>query len=210
MVRGPQFEKRCFRPFSSLHSACPSLTTKIYVSYATLCVYFYVKKKSSELNSDSELQQSAQHNVWTQQHGSKSGLEKTVWRGASWVVPFDRHISEKMKGNSDDTDETNRHRREEKGLNVGSLSHDNSRLHISACTHITRRIQVRNFRAFSTQYQPCTKWLSFVSLCQEISGRPETEVWSKHKTRSAGLAERLGGEHFRRRHTKAGPIRKVP
>ena len=32
----------------------------------------------------------------------------------------------------------------------------------------------------------------------------EHSLASKHKTRSAGLAERLGGEFFRRRHTKAG------
>ena len=31
--------------------------------YATLCVYFYVKKKRSKLTFDGELQQSAEHNV---------------------------------------------------------------------------------------------------------------------------------------------------
>jgi hypothetical protein len=30
--------------------------------HAKLCVYFYVKNKKSELKSDSELQQSAEHN----------------------------------------------------------------------------------------------------------------------------------------------------
>jgi len=42
-------------------------------------------------------------------------------------------------------------------------------------------------------------WLSLVSPHQDISGRPENEVWSRHKTRSAVLAERLGVELFRRR-----------
>jgi hypothetical protein len=157
--------------------------------YATLYVYFYAKKKRSELKSDSELQQGAEHNVWTQQEGSKFGLEKTAWHRASWVVQFDRYMKEKMKGNSDDRDGNHRqHPREEKVINVGRLSHDNARPQIGARKRITRRIQVLNFRAFSLLSRPCTKWLSLVSLRQEISGRPETEVWSRHKTRSAGLA----------------------
>jgi hypothetical protein len=67
--------------------------------YAKLCVYFYVKMKWSECKYDSEFQQSAEHNISTKQEESKIGLEKTVWHGASWVVPFDRHISDKLKGN---------------------------------------------------------------------------------------------------------------
>jgi len=90
-----------------------------------LCVYFYIKKKRSELTSGSELQQSAEQNIWTKQEGIKSGLEETAWHGASWVVQFARYISEKMTGNSDDRDGTHKqHRREEKGIKVGSLSHD--------------------------------------------------------------------------------------
>ena len=151
------------------------------------------------------------HNVWTKQEGSKSWLEKTAWRGASSVVQFDRLSSDKLKGNSDDRDGNNtQHEREEKGINVGSLSHDYAPPQIGARKSITRRIQVRNFRAFYVQYRLSTKWLSLVSPHQEISGSLETEVWSKHKTRSAGLAERLGGEHLRRRYTKVGPtIRRV-
>jgi hypothetical protein len=92
-----------------------------------------------------------------------------------------------------------------KGINVGSLSHDNARPQICARKRVIRRIQVRNFRAFYVLYRPSTKCLSLVSPHQEISGRAETEVWSRHKTRSAGLAESLCDELFRR-HTKAGPM----
>jgi len=80
------------------------------------------------------------------------------------------------------TDGTHRaHLREEKSLNMGSVLHDSARQHIA------------------------------IHPPQEISGRPETDVWPRHKTRSAELTERLGGERFRRRHTKAGPtISEVP
>ena len=77
---------------------------------------------------------------------------------------------------------------EEKGINVGSLSHDIAWPQIDPRNCITRRIQVRNFRAFSIQFRPSTKWLSLVPLHQAISGRSETEVWSRHKALSAGLA----------------------
>jgi len=56
----------------------------------------------------------------------------------------------KIKDNSDDTDGNYRqHRREEKIINVGSLSRDNARRQIGTCKRITRRIQVRNFRTLS-------------------------------------------------------------
>jgi len=138
--------------------------------------------------------------------GRTCGQEKTAWHGASWVVPFDRHISDKLKGNSDDRDGTHRQyrREEEEDIKVGSLSHDNVPPQIGSRKRITRRIHVRNFRACYVQCWPCIKWLSLVSPHQEISGRPETEVWSRHKTRSAELGEGFGGEHFRRRHTTVG------
>ena len=67
------------------------------------------------------------------------------------------------------------HRREQKSINMGSLLHHSAEQYIAV-------------------YPP-----------QETPGRSDTEVSPRHKTRSAGLAERLGDELFRRRHTKAGP-----
>jgi hypothetical protein len=145
--------------------------------HAKLCVYFHVKKNRYELKSESAIQQSTEQNIWTQQEGRKIELEKTAWHGASGVLPFDRHISDKLQGMSDDRDGTHRqHRREERSINVGILSHDNARPKFGARKRITR-IEVRDFKAFYVQYRPCTKWLSLVSTHQEISGRPETEVW---------------------------------
>ena len=60
-------------------------------------------------------------------------------------------MKDKIKDNSDDRDGNNRHRREEKDINVEMISHDNARLQIGTCKRITRRIQVRNFRTFSMQ-----------------------------------------------------------
>jgi hypothetical protein len=147
------------------------------------------QKKRSELTSDSELQQSAEHNVWTKQEWSKSGLEETAWHGALWVVTFARYISEKIKGNSDDRGGTHRKHRK-KNINVGSLSHDFTR------KRITRGTEVRNFRAFYVQYQHCTKRLSLVLIHKGISVRPETGVWSRRKTRTTGLAERFWRRPF--------------
>jgi hypothetical protein len=51
--------------------------------------------------------------------------------------------------------------------------------------------------------RPWTRWFLLVSQIQEIFGRPESEEWPRDKERCAGLTESLGGDLFRRRHTKA-------
>ena len=121
--------------------------------YAKFCIYFYVKKKRSELKSDSELQQSAEHNRKDVSVGWRKSLDMELHELHRLI-----HISDKLKGNNDDRDGNNtQHEREEKGINLGSLSHDNAPPQIGARKSITRRIQVRNFRAFYVQYRLSTK-----------------------------------------------------
>jgi hypothetical protein len=56
---------------------------------------------------------------------------------------------------------------------------------------------------YSTDLAPSDYHL-FLHIKKFLAGQRLRRYQDK-KTRSAGLAERLGGELFRRRHTKAGP-----
>ena len=94
--------------------------------------------------------------------------------------------------------------RQEKHKCGMSVARQSATAHHRWYTRITRIIQVRKIPAFSIQSRSYIKWLSLVSLPQEISGWSETEVWQRHKTRLAGLVETVGGDLFRRQ-TKAGP-----
>ena len=104
-------------------------------------------------------------------------------------------------------DRTHRqHRIEEKGIEVGILSHDNARLHIGARKRITRRIEVRNFRAF---YVKSSDYHLFLYIKKVLAGqRLRCDQDTKHVLQDwlEGLAANL----FQRRHTNVDPtIRKV-
>ena len=134
-----------------------------------LCLHLHHKKRS-DLKADSELQNSAEHNVWTKQEGNKSGLKKTAWHGASWVVQFARYISEKMTGNSDDRDGTHKqHRREEKGIKVGSLSHDRKSALVSALLEEIK-CEIFEHAMYSTDLAPSDYHL-FLYINKFLSGQ---------------------------------------
>jgi hypothetical protein len=168
--------------------------------YEKLFVYFYVKKKRSELTSGSELQQSAEQNIWTKQEGSKSDLEKTAWHEDYELYNLTDTLVKKWRATvtigTEPTDNIEEKRKHKSGKSI-------ARPQIGARKRFTRRIQVRNFRALYVQYRSCTEWLSLVSIHQEISVRPETDLWSRHKTSSAGLAEKLGDKRFGKKAYKS-------
>ena len=88
-------------------------------------------------------------------------------------MPFDRHIIDKLKGNSDERDGIQKqHRREEKGIKVGRLSHGYKSAVVSA---LLEEFMCEIFER--SQYSPdLHRVKSLVPLRQEISGRPEDEV----------------------------------
>ena len=137
--------------------------------------------------------------------------KKELKVGWTKLLDMERHelhrlldtLVKNMKCNSDDRDETRRtHRRDDKGIKVGYLLHDNARPHIAAGTRaLLEEFKCEKFQhsLYSPDLTPSDYHL-FLHLKKFLAGQR-----LRHKTRLTGLIETLGGDLFRRRQTKAGP-----